>query len=537
MTIGWGNSIAELSQERAASAVTGAVYYDAERQLIIYDNPALKDAEGAQSLGNGYVAFPATLASLQRLRKLGQPILAPMQNYDWPGQPKPFEAQRVTSNFLVTSPHACVFNDTGTGKTSAALWAADYIMRLHEQVGRSIRCLILAPLSTLETVWADAIFQTFFSRRRYEVLHGSAGRRVKRLASEVDFYICNYDGLGVQSVAECLSGRDDIQIVVVDEASVYKHHNTSRHKIARRLLGDRQYLWLMTATPTPNGPENAYGLAKLVNNANGESFRSYQDRVTFSIGPWKRVPRAGAHEDALALMQPAIRFRINECMDLPECTVQRREVPLSAEQSKAYKRLQADCQLAMKDGSLVNAANQAVLRMKLIQIVCGVVYDGNRQTHQFDVEPRLAVLREVIEQTAEKVIVFAPLTSVVEMLYAKFKDAFSCAVVNGSTSASARKEIFAGFQHRDLPRIIFADPGTMAHGLTLTAATAVVWYGPTDKTELYLQANKRIHRPGQVKTTTIVQLASTSVEHEIYRRLQANETMMGAILKLVEERR
>ena len=86
----------------------------------------------------------------------------------------------------------------------------------------------------------------------------------------------------------------------------------------------------------------------------------------FSVGPWKRVPRLGAHEDALKLMSPAVRFRIEDCMDLPECTVQRREVPLSVEQAKAYKELERDAQLMMKDGSLVNAANQAVLQMKLI---------------------------------------------------------------------------------------------------------------------------------------------------------------------------
>lgn len=514
------------------------MFYDPERQLLIYNNPRLKDVTGAKPLANGYVAFDATLKRLQELRRLGQPILAPMeQGYDWPGKFKPFDAQRITSSFLVTTPHASVLSDTGTGKTCAALWAADYLLQLYALRGQRMRALILAPLSTLDVVWADAIFQTFFSKRRYAILYGTPEKRERRLKEDVDFYICNYDGLGIGTLAVALQDRKDIQIVIVDEASAYKHHNTKRHKTARRLLGWREYLWLMTATPTPNGPENAYGIAKLMNDARGESFRSYQDRVTFSLGPWKRVPRAGSHEAALQLMEPAIRFAISECLDLPPCTVQRREVPLSPDQAKAYKRLQLDCQLAMQDGSIVNAANQAVLRMKLIQIVCGVVYDGDRKTHQFDVEPRLSVLREVIEQTAEKVIVFAPLTTVVEMLYAKFKDEFACAVVNGATTAKQRKEIFDGFQHGENPRVIFADPGTMAHGLTLTAATVVVWYGPTDKTELYLQANKRIHRPGQVNNTTIVQLTSTAVEHEIYRRLEANEAMMGAILKLVEDKR
>ena len=514
------------------------MYFDADRNVIVYPRPDLATVEGARVLNDEYVAFNATLGNLQRLHKEGVEIPAPLDyQYDWPGKHTPFEAQKVTANFLVVNPHACVFNDTGTGKTSAALWAADFLMQLHELAGQKIRALILAPVSCLDTVWKNEIFALFFSRRKAAICYGTAEKRVKMLATDADFYIANYEAITIKSFADALQARKDIQVVIIDEASAYRHHNTTRHSAARKVLAWRQYLWLMTATPTSNGPIDAYGIAKLANNAHGESFRSYQERVTFSAGPWKRVPRVGAHADALALMEPAVRFKISDCLDLPPCTVQRREVELSPEQKQAYKDLERDCQLMVKSGAIINAANQAVLRGKLIQIVCGCLYDEHHATHHLDVSPRVNVLREAIEQCAEKVIVFAPLTSVVEMLHAKFKDDYACAVVNGGTSVKDRAAIFDGFQRGDKPRIIFADPGTMAHGLTLTAATTIVWYGPTDKTELYLQGNKRIDRPGQVKNTTIIQLASTPVEHEIYRRLQANENMLGAILKLVEEKR
>jgi SNF2 family DNA or RNA helicase len=74
----------------------------------------------------------------------------------------------------------------------------------------------------------------------------------------------------------------------------------------------------------------------------------------------------------------------------------------------------------------------------------------------------------------------------------------------------------------------------MSHGLTLVAATCIIWYAPTDRTEIYLQANKRIDRPGQTKTNVVVQLAATRIEREIYRRLEANESMQGLILDLAK---
>jgi hypothetical protein len=63
----------------------------------------------------------------------------------------------------------------------------------------------------------------------------------------------------------------------------------------------------------------------------------------------------------------------------------------------------------------------------------------------------------------------------------------------------------------------------------------IVWFAPVDSTEIYLQANKRIDRPGQVHTTTIVQLASTQVERDIFHRLERNETLQGVVLKMVRD--
>jgi SNF2 family DNA or RNA helicase len=109
----------------------------------------------------------------------------------------------------------------------------------------------------------------------------------------------------------------------------------------------------------------------------------------------------------------------------------------------------------------------------------------------------------------------------------------SHAVVNGNVSQKDRSRIFSAFQCEPEPRVLLADPGTMAHGLDLWAARTVVWYGCVDRTELYLQANKRAHRPGQKFPVTVVQIVSNPLEREIYRRLGANESLQGALLDAV----
>ena len=145
-------------------------------------------------------------------------------------------------------------------------------------------------------------------------------------------------------------------------------------------------------------------------------------------------------------------------------------------------------------------------------------------------------LDTIIKETNRKIVVFAPLTSVVHMLHNHLKKEYVCEMINGEVKGKARDDIICRFgDPRDDLRIIVVDPGTVSHGINqFVTANVAVWYGPTDKTEQYLQANKRIDRPGQTVPTTIVQLVATPVEKEIFARLETNKSMQGALLKLAE---
>jgi SNF2 family DNA or RNA helicase len=526
------------------------MWHDPARNLLIYETPKAPDVvrivPGAKHLYNDHVAAPISLHNLQLLRYLGLPVIPPMRDYDWPiMRPwRPRAHQVVMANFMALHPRCFNLSDMGTMKTLAALWAADFLMQ--QSPPGTFRCLIVATLSTLQRVWADAIFENFLGRRTCAILHGSADKRRELLAKPHDFYIINYDGLGVGAPSDArhparglhkdLLERTDIRLALVDECSAYKDSTTKRHRVARQVLMPRDYLWMMSGTPTPNGPIDAYGLAKLVNGAWGETLTHYKARIMYRITQFKWLPKAGAQIEARKLLSPAIRYAIEDCIDLPPCTTQKRDVEFSAEQTKAYKTLQKDLRLQVTGGATITAVNEAVLRWKLIQIACGAVYGPDHEVHKVDAAPRLAALREVLEECHEKVIIFAPLTSVVNLINKELKE-FTREVINGEVPHKARSQIFRAFQEDENPRILIADPGTMAHGLTLTAASTIVWYCPIDKTEIYLQANKRIDRPGQTKSTTIVQLASTATEREIFRRLEHNETMQGVILKMVREER
>jgi len=198
-------------------------FYDAPRNLAVYDAPELfaqlqSTVPEARVLSARHIAMPLSVHSNQVCRWLGLPALPLLDlwKYDWPGRYKPFEAQRVTANFLAAHPRAFVLSDMGTGKTLATLWAADFVLACNP----GMKALVVAPLSTLQRVWSDAVFQNFMTRRTSVIVHGSKQQRLKALEQNVDFYIINYDGVGV--IADVLKMRPDIQLVIIDEASAYK---------------------------------------------------------------------------------------------------------------------------------------------------------------------------------------------------------------------------------------------------------------------------------------------------------------------------
>src|SRR5207342_3291995 len=117
-----------------------------------------------------------------------------------------------------------------------------------------------------------------------------------------DFYIVNHDGF--QIIAEECVGKFDL--CIVDEAAVLRNPSTRRFRVFRRWL-DRNptiRLWLMTGTPTPNEPTDAWALAKLVNSPYcTRTFTGFREQVMMKIGQWKYVPRPESVEIVKHILQ------------------------------------------------------------------------------------------------------------------------------------------------------------------------------------------------------------------------------------------
>jgi SNF2 family DNA or RNA helicase len=186
------------------------------------------------------------------------------------------------------------------------------------------------------------------------------------------------------------------------------------------------------------------------------------------------------------------------------------------------------------NGSTISAGNEAVKIQKLIQIACGVAYGDDGENIELDCSPRVNIVKEVIEEAGEKVIVFVPLTGTLHMLERELSKHWSVGVVNGAVSSSKRDVIFNDFQHQKDPQVLIAHPATMAHGLTLTSASTIVWYGPITSNEQYVQANGRIERIGKKHVSNVVHIEATDLEYRMYERLRNKQKMQGILLDLIQ---
>jgi superfamily II DNA or RNA helicase len=460
----------------------------------------------SRDLGNNEVLVKWGVDEARVLRNLNvknvpSPILG---QYDWPGRYKPFEHQKTTASFLTLNSKAFCFNEQGTGKTASAIWAADFLLKQ----GVINKVLIICPLSIMDSAWRADLF-TFAMHRSVDIAHGPKDKRRQIVMGDSDFVIINYDGVEIVEEHIQMAGYD---LIIVDEATHYKNANSKRWKVLNRIIKPETWVWMMTGTPAAQSPLDAFGLAKMINPlAVPRSFSSFREMVMYKVTQFKWVPKDNAVNKVHAALQPAIRY------------------------TKEYKAIRSHM-LTMAAGEQVTAPNAAVTMNKLLQISCGAVYADSGETVEFDIKNRYKVLKEVIDEASQKVLVFVPFKHAIDILSEKlFKDKISNGIIRGDVSVSKRTQLFKEFQDTDDPRVLIIQPQAAAHGVTLTAANTIVWWGPVASLETYAQANARVHRSGQRHPCTVVQLQGSPVEKRIYKLLDQRIDVHTKIIDLYNE--
>jgi hypothetical protein len=493
--------------------------------------------------GKPITTVPHTPEVWGNLRSKGLLLAPPMGSYPWPGVFEPMSHQRLTVQFLVQHEKAFCLNGLRTGKTISALWAADFLRR----AGLVRRVLIVAPLFICDIVWERAIFQSF-PKDRAVLVRGVSKQKVQ-IASDTRF---PYIIVNPESLHLIVDHLKEVDLIIVDEYTRFKSVRVgSRPSVRYQALqaaSAKRRLWMLSGTPNPQNPTDAYGPIRLV-NPKPLGLVQFREMTMMQLSEHKWVPRIGAANVVAEWLTPAIRFSREDCIDIPDVEVSDLEVELTKAQQKALLTLKEEAMAMMEDGTEILAPHAAACLMKMLQVMAGGVYgddpNGERATYKVDATPILEALEEQVREDDGPVIIFASYQCSVDAIaeylaskglrVGKRTRGVSDLLHKGEVTRLKSMEIFDAHERGELDALV-AIPQTMQFGLELVRGRTVIWATPPFSFEAYDQANARVQSAAQKRKVIIRHVVQNPLASMLFRRLESKEALQKEVLDLVQAR-
>lgn len=450
---------------------------------------------------------------------------------DLPPVPPRMAHQQETIEFYHENPNALNTSDAGTGKTRCFI---DYFAE-YKAKNPEARALVLGPLSILEAAWATDIDQ-WQPTLTYAIAYNGA-KRAKAFASGADLILANHDS--VKELVRNPEWLEGFTHLCIDEFTAFKNKDSQRSKAALKLSQMIPNRIAMSGTPDTNGILDVWHPVLLVDGGErlGRRFYGFRELVCtprFNGFANEWVPKKGASETvAMAIADINIRYKLEDCVDMPERTERTLEVKLPPAAMKAYRQL-ADTKVLTTESGTIKAQHAGILVRKLLQICTGAAYDAQGNVVGVHTA-RYDLVLDLVQERNASLVAFNYTHERNYLVEQAEKRGLRYGVIDGSVPASMRAEIVAGMQSGKLD-VIFGQPQSMSHGLTLTKATAVIWCGPTYNAEHYVQFNARVYRKGQNEKTEIIRIAAKDTwEPHVYKRLGSKVENMEALLALLTD--
>jgi SNF2 family DNA or RNA helicase len=423
-------------------------------------------------------------------------------------------------------------SDPGTGKTAVRIWA--FAARRRKRGGCA---LILAPRSLLRTAWGND-FAKFAPDMKVSV--ATAAVRDSAFDTAADAYVTNHDAVKWLAKQK-KSFFSKFSELIIDESPAYKHHTSQRSRAAAKIAGHFKHRKLLTATPSSNGICDIWHQVYLLDDGArlGPNFYGFRSTVCTprQMGNNRNAvqwtDKVGAEEAVFGLLSDiVVRHRFEDCVDIPETHTYEVNYLLEPKQQKAYDTLERD-QLMIFNVSKITAINAAAVATKLLQIASGAVYSSPDKYQIID-RGRYETLIEMASVRKHPLMLFFWQHQRDLLIEEATKRSLTFCVFDGNANDFERAQMVADYQAGKYD-LMFGHPQTVAHGLTLTRGTSVIWPGPTYNLEWWKQANKRQARIGQTEKTEVVTLiAPGTIEDKVYAMCQSKDGRMNNLLDLFE---
>jgi len=431
----------------------------------------------------------------------------------------------------VRSRGAALLMEMGTGKTITAIAIAGALY----QAGQIHRVLVTAPLSILG-VWE----QEFEKFADYEftlvILSGSGTKKADTLrhmtGATLQVAVINYESAWrlEKEITAWAPG-----LIIADEGHKIKTHNTAVSKSMHRLGARAAYRLLLTGTVITNKAIDVFSQYKYLNpSVFGNSFYAFRNRYFDLVGYGQHTPvlkRSMERELTEKLHSIAFRATKAECLDLPETTDVVRLVDLEPAAMRVYRDLVKDS-YAELGKTEITATNILTRLLRLSQLTGGFL-GGDDGIAQAVSAAKLGALADIIEevrQEGKKLVViarFVPEIRAIRKLLEKQGAGYS--LIMGEVKD--REAQVSRFQNDPDVQVFVGQIATAGLGITLTAASTLVFYSTDYSMSNHEQTRARIHRVGQRENCTYIYLtAKGTVDEKVLQALQSKADLARTLV-------
>jgi SNF2 family DNA or RNA helicase len=433
--------------------------------------------------------------------------------------------QNYGVDFIINNPIAALLLDCGLGKTVTTLTAVNELMYERFEVSK---VLIIAPMRVGLSVWKQECEKwEHLKKLRCAIAIGSVSERDKALKSDADIYIINRE-----NVEWLIANHSfDFDMVVIDELSSFKSHQSKRFRALRKVRPKVQRIVGLTGTPAPNGLMDLWAqinildmgerLGRYITHYRDEYFRP-DKRNGAIVYSYKALPDA---EERIyeKISDICISMKACDYLEMPERIDNGVEVEMNEKEKAMYKKLETEMLLPFADGD-IDAVNAASLSNKLLQLANGAVYDENGNVKNIH-SRKLDALEDLIESANGKpVLVFYNFKHDRNRIAERFK----------VREISTEMDI-SDWNSKKI-QIAIAHPASCGHGLNLqSGGSTIVWFGLNWSLELYQQANARLYRQGQKETVVIHHIITKgTVDENVMTALKNKDVGQASLMEAVK---
>ncbi len=422
---------------------------------------------------------------------------------------KLMQHQAEALDFLASRQTGGLFFEMGLGKTVVML---EHLKRisdgpllpfLDDTPAWPFPCLIVCPLSVI-SVWEKEV-EKFGYSFRVQKLTGTFQQRLDKLSQDADIYVINYEGM---RILQAQLEAKKFNTLIMDESHRIKERSSQQTAAALCLGRLAPYRYVLTGTPVTKSPEDIWTQMQFVQPGSLGNFWAFRNRhIDFKTihvrmpGGIKEIKKAHRFKNLKELEENikgyCLRRTKKECLDLPEKIYKTIYCEMGKSQQKAYQEIKHTLAIELESGTMTLTSAASALQ-KLQQVCQGFVYDEAKIPKRFKENSKLEILKDLLEDiSGEKIILLAWYKADIELLKAELSKKYKVLLYGGN--ADQRGECVQKFQEHDGPIIFLAQIETAKEGITLTAASHVIYYGNTWNYGSRVQSEDRVHRTGQIR--------------------------------------